>query len=422
MEHILQTLEARGLLDDVTSPEVHKALQSPVTLYAGFDPSSDSLQAGNFVTIMALSHFQRCGHKVIALVGGATGMIGDPSGKTSERSFLSAEEVDRNQEGIRENLARILDFDHPTAPACIVNNNDWLNDFGVVDFLRDVGRHFRLGVMLGKESVRARLNSEAGMSFTEFSYQLLQAYDFLRLHDTMGCRLQIGGSDQWGNITAGIDLIRKLRGVETYGVTMPLVCDSAGRKFGKSEDNAVFLDHRRTSYYDFYQFFVRAADADVIRFLKILTLVPLAEIAELAKQLEEAPEARAAQTRLAEEVTRMVHGDHGLAVARRASAVLFGESMAGLHAEDLLDIFANVPSVELPRQDVEERSLVDLAASSGLCRSKSDARRLIQNGGLYLNNTRVADVEATASAADVVDGRVLVLRSGKKKFLLVKVV
>ncbi len=421
MGTVLDVLKERGLYEDQTSPELERALERPLCVYAGFDPSSESLQAGNYVTIMALAHFQRAGHRVVALVGGATGMIGDPSGKSAERALLSPEQVARNQAGIRENLSRFLDFDHPTAPAVIVNNHDWLGRFSFIEFLRDVGKHFRMGTMLGKESVRARLNSEAGMSFTEFSYQLLQAYDFLHLFDTLGCTLQIGGSDQWGNITAGMDLVRKLRGAEAYGLTIPLVCDSSGAKFGKSEGNAVYLDQRKTSYYDFYQFFLRTADADAERFLKIFTFLAPAEIAALVEELRTAPEQRAAQRRLAAEVTRAVHGAHGLQVAQQASEVLFGASMAGLQADDLLTVFAHVDARELPAAAVSGQPVVDVAAAAGLCKSKGEARRLIQSGGLYINNERVGAVDALVAAGQIVDGRVLVLRSGKRTFLLVRV-
>jgi len=420
MNNVVHLLEERGLLDNITSPDLVKAVESPLTVYAGFDPSSDSLQAGNFASIMALCHFQRCGHKIICLVGGATGMIGDPSGKSADRNLLSEEQVEHNLAGIRENLSRFLDFKHPAAPAVIVNNNDWMKEFTFIRFLRDVGKHFRMGAMLGKESVKARLESEAGISFAEFSYQLLQAYDFLRLYDTAGCKVQIGGSDQWGNITAGVDLIRKLRGVEAYGLTIPLVCDSAGQKFGKSEGNAVYLDHRKTSYYDFYQFFWRTTDVDVIRFLKIFTFLPLNEIKALEEQVGKEPEKRAAQTRLAEEVTRTVHGAEGLRVAQRASAVLFGESMEGMNAADLLGIFANVPSAEMARDKTVGMPIVDLAAAAGLCKSKGEARRLVEQGGLYVNNRRVVGLEAKVTSSDMVDGRVLALRSGKKTFHLVK--
>ncbi len=421
MADVIDILKERCLLEDVTGPGVEKILESSRTVYAGFDPTSSSLAIGNFVPIMAMAHFQRCGHKVIAVVGGATGMIGDPSGRTEERVFLSEAEIECNTIGIKRDLGKFLDFDHPTAPAEIVNNNDWMRDITFVEFLRDIGKHFRLGSMLGKESVRSRLNSEAGMSFTEFSYQLLQAYDFLRLYDTRGCELQVGGSDQWGNITAGVDLVRKLRGAEVYGLTFPLVCDSTGQKFGKSEGNAVYLDSNVTSYYDFYQFFVRVMDSDVIRFLKIFTFLPLTEISKLEQEVKNAPENRVAQKKLAEEVTRIVHGEHGLQVALRASAVLFGESMDGLNAGDLMEIFANVDSTELTRHEVDGVPVVDIVAATGLCDSKGAARRLIENKGLYINNRRVESIDAKVSSSDIIDGVVLVLRSGKKNFHLVKI-
>lgn len=421
MDNVIDILRQRHLFEDQTSPDLEQAVTTPLTLYAGFDPTSYSLQAGNFVTIMALAHFQRCGHRVVALVGGATAMIGDPSGKSSERQLLSAQSVEANVVGIRENLSRFLDFDHPTAPALIVNNVDWHRQFTFIDFLRDVGKNFRMGSMLGKESVRARLTSESGMSFTEFSYQMLQAYDFLHLFDEEGCRVQIGGSDQWGNITAGVELVRRVRGDEVFGMTFPLVCDSAGQKFGKSEGNAIYLDHNLTSYYDFYQFFLRTADADVVRYLKIFTFLPLAEIEALAAQLQREPQKRQAQKVLAEDVTRRVHGDEGLRVAQQASAVLFGESMAGLKADDLLAIFANVGSAALARDAVADQPVWVVAAEAGLCKSKGEARRLIQSGGLYLNNTRVPDLDATVSAAAIIDDRLCVLRSGRKNYRLVRV-
>lgn len=418
--NVLDLLRQRGLVENVTSPDLRQILESPLTVYAGFDPSSDSLQAGNYVTLMVLSHFQRAGHRVIALVGGATGLIGDPSGKASERRMMDLTEVERNVRGIEENLSRILDFRHPTAPAKIVNNMDWFRDFTVVDFLRDVGRHFRLGTMLAKETVKARLGSEAGMSFSEFCYPLLQAYDFLRLYDQEGCRLQVGGSDQWGNITAGIELIRRIRGVETYGLTTPLICDSRGQKFGKSEGNAIYLDARRTSCYAFYQFFLRTADADVIRFLRIFTHLPEAEIEELERRLPAEPEKREAQLRLAEEVTRAVHGEAGLEQARRASSALFGAPLQDLAPEILLEVFADVPSAELLCSEVEGRPVAEVVVKAGLCPSGNAARRLIRDGGLYVNNRRVEGTDARIRTEDLLGGHLLVLRSGKKTYHLVK--
>jgi tyrosyl-tRNA synthetase len=421
MNNIIELLKERGLFDNLTNPDLASEVAAPMTVYAGFDPTSSSLQAGNFVTIMTLAHFQRCGHRPIAVVGGATGLIGDPSGKTVARALLEEREVASNLEGIRENLSRFLDFDHPTAPALIVNNYDWLKEFSFIGFLREIGKHFRMGAMLGKESVRARMQSEDGMSFTEFCYQLLQAYDFLWLHDRYGCRVQVGGSDQWGNITAGIDLIRKLRGVEAYGMTTPLVCDSSGRKFGKSEGNAIFLDARKTTQFDFYQFFLRTEDADAIRFLRIFTFLPAAEIAELEASLRENPGKRDAQRRLAEDVTRMVHGVAGLDTARRCTAALYGEAMDGLCAEDLLAVFHDVPSTTLGRGQVVGAAAVNLAADAGLCGSRGEARRLAQSGGLYLNNRRVDDIGRLVEDRDVVDGALVILRSGKKKYHIVRV-
>ncbi len=421
MKTIIDILKERELFEDMTSPELPEKAESQLTVYAGFDPSSDSLQVGNLVTLMTLARFQKEGHNVIAVAGGATGMIGDPSGKSTERNLLSEEEVEKNLEGIKENLARILDFDDEKATAKIVNNNDWFREFTFIEVLRDIGKHFRMGSMLGKESVKARLNSEEGMSFAEFSYQLLQAYDFLKLFEAEGCTVQLGGSDQWGNITAGTDLVRKLKGAEVYGVTVPLVCDSNGVKFGKSEGNALYLDSRKTSVYDFYQFFVRTGDVDVIRYLKILTFLPMEEINELERSLNEAPEKRAAQKKLAEEVTRIVHGEDGLQSAVKASAVLFGESMEGLAAEDILGIFADAPSSELASADVIGRSVIDVAVAAGLSKSKGEARRLIQNGGMNVNNVRISDIDAQVSEGDVIDGKLLVLRSGKKNYRLVRV-
>ncbi len=423
MANVLNILQERGLLDNVTDPGLGDFLSaSPRTVYAGFDPTSSALAVGNLVPIMALAHFQRCGHRVIAVVGGATGMIGDPSGKSDERPFLSETEVSLNAAGIRRNLSRFLDFEHPAASATILNNSDWVRDVTIIDFMRNIGKHFRLGSMLGKESVKARLSSESGMSFTEFSYQLLQAYDFLKLYEEEGCVLQVGGSDQWGNITAGIDLIRKIRGGDAYGLTVPLVCDSTGQKFGKSEGNSVYLDSSMTSFYDFYQFFVRVTDADAIRFLKMFTFLPMDEIRGIEDQMKTAPEGRVAQKKLAAEVTRIAHGEYNLKVALRASAVLFGESMEGLRASDLLGIFANVSSTELNRMEVERALVVDVVAATGLCDSKGAVRRLIENHGLYINNRRVEGIDERIKVEEIIDGVILVLRSGKKNFHLVKVV
>jgi tyrosyl-tRNA synthetase len=420
MPNVLETLRARGLFEAATDEALGRFLEQPTAVYAGFDPTSDALQVGNFVAIMGLAHFQRAGHRPVALVGGATGLIGDPSGKSTERALLSPEQVERHLAGIRENLSRFLDFDDPRAPARIVNNYDWIGRFTYLEFLREVGKHFRVGAMLARECVRKRLESESGLSYAEFSYQLIQAYDFLHLYDTQDVRVQIGGSDQWGNITAGIELIRRLRGGEAYGLTFPLVCDSHGQKFGKSEGNAIYLDARRTSYYDFYQFFIRTEDADVIRFLKIFTFLPLEEIAALEEEMKRQPEARIPQRRLAEEMTRMVHGTRGLRIAQEASRVLFGGEVEGVSADDLMAIFAHVPSKTLSSAEAIGATATEVAVRAGLGASKGEVRRLAQGGGFYWNGRRLTDPEQRVRADDFIEGRVAVLRAGRKQFTLLR--
>ena len=421
MEHVIDTLKARGLFENWTDPGVYDLLKEPQTVYCGFDPSADSLQAGNVVAIMTLCHYQRAGHKVLALVGGATGMVGDPSFKTSERKLLTAEQVAHNAEGIKENLSRFLDFGPGPGQATLVNNLDWFGKFSFIDYIRDVGRHFRMGNMLGKDSVRARLESPNGMSFTEFCYQTMQGYDFLHLYDEFGCRVEAGGSDQWGNITAGTDLVHYVRGAQCYGVTVPLVKDSSGKKFGKSEGNAMFLDSRRTSCYKFYQFFLRSEDSVVVRYLKAFTFLPLSEIAQLEEAVKTAPEKREAQRVLAEDVVRRVHGEEGLAQALRATRALFGGSVAGMSADELLGAFEDAPSAELPAAEAFGQPLAKVAAQAGLFKSQGEARRMADGGGFYLNGERVGAAEPfTADRA--IEGRVAVLRAGKKNHLVLKLV
>ncbi len=391
-----------------------------VTGYIGFDPSADSLHVGSLLVVMALVHLQRHGHSPIAIVGGGTGMIGDPSGKTLERQLLTREQIEHNLQGIREQLSRFLDFHSRTSPARLVNNADWLASLNLLDFLRDIGKHFTVNYMLAKESVEKRM--EAGISYTEFSYMLLQAYDFLVLYDRYGCVLQMGGSDQWGNITAGIDLIRRLRGAQAHGLVMPLVTTSTGVKFGKTEAGAVWLDASKTSPFRFYQFWLNTADADVIQYLKFFTLATPQEVAELEEAVSSHPERREAQRRLAEEVTRSVHGESGLRKAQAATAVLFGGEVSGLSVAELLDIFQDVPSLSLPRQRFEGAGmpLPDLVAEAGLAPSRSEARRLIQGGGVAVSNRKVSDVRHMVTLQDAVDGRVLVLRRGAREYRLVR--
>ena len=417
---LFQELVARGLVQSVSDPELEQMLETPQPIYCGFDPSASSLQAGNLVSIMTLRRLQLAGHHVIALVGGATGLIGDPSGKSAERNMLTVEQVAENKKGIRENLARILDFDGPNA-ARMVDNYEWYSGLSAIAFLRDVAINFRVPQMLAKESVKKRLEaSEGALTFTEFSYQILQGNDFLHLYDTYGCTMEVGGADQWGNITAGTDLVRKMRGRPVYGLTFPLLLDGSGKKFGKSEGNAMFMSAEKTSVYDWYQFFLRSADEDVIRYLKVFSLRPLDEIAELERQMKANPEARIPQKALAEEVTTLVHGAAGLETARGATQALVGGDVAGKGAAELETIFKDVKSAELARADVVGKSVWAVAALAGMFKSNGEARRMAQQGGLSLNGAK-ADAARAFAEGDLVEGRVAVLRSGKKNFFLLRV-
>ena len=417
---LFEELEARGLVEAVTDPEIGRMLETPQTVYCGFDPSASSLQAGNLVSIMMLRRLQLKGHKIIALVGGATGLIGDPSGKSAERNMLTLEQVAENKKGIRENLSRILDFDGPNA-AIMVDNYDWYSGLSAIAFLRDVAINFRVPQMLAKESVKKRLEaSEGALTFTEFSYQILQGNDFLHLFDQYGCTMEVGGADQWGNITAGTDLVHKMRGKTAFGLTFPLLLDGSGKKFGKSEGNAMFMSAEKTSVYDWYQFFLRSADDDVIRYLKVFSLRSLEEIADLEAQMKAHPEARIPQKALAEELTRLVHGEEGLKTALGATQTLFGGDVSGKSADELETIFKDVKSATLAKADIVGKSVFAVAAAAGMFKSNGEARRMAQQGGLSLNGAK-ADDKRVFAEDDLVDGRVAVLRSGKKNYFLVKV-
>lgn len=424
MTPLLDELRWRGLLQDATQGvEEHLSGGSRVG-YIGFDPTARSLHVGSLLVIMGLVHLQRAGHTPIALVGGGTGLIGDPSGKTRERQLLTADVVAENAEGIRAQLEHFLDFGAVSNAARMRNNLDWLGKLRLIDFLRDVGKHFSVNQLMAKESVRRRLESEeTGLSFTEFSYALLQSYDFLELHRREGCTLQMGGSDQWGNITAGIDLVRRMDGARAYGVVMPLVTNASGAKFGKSEAGNVWLDPALTSPYQFYQFWINTDDADVVRYLRYFTLLERERVDELADAVEREPHRRAAQAALAEDVTRRVHGESGLAEARRATEALFGGALDGISAAEIAEVFADVPSTELPRARLDGGlPLVDLLVETGVASSKGDARRAIEGGGVYVNNRRVEGVDASVSASDAIGGRYLVLRKGKRSYHLVHLV
>jgi len=420
--NVYETLSQRGFISHQSDEKMADKLAQSVVLYAGFDPTAESLHIGNLLQIMLLAQFQRHGHRPIALVGGATAMIGDPSGKSEERNLLTEETIQKNLAGIKAQLQHFLDFDSGDNAAIMVNNADWIGQFSFVEFLRDVGKYFRVGEMMGKESVRKRLQSDVGMSFTEFSYQLLQAYDFLHLNREHNCILQVGGDDQWGNITAGIDLTRKLEAKAVYGITSPLITDASGQKFGKtSTGRKCWLDANLTSPYEFYQYWIRSDDRDVIKLLKYFTFLPLEEIEQLAKELQEQPEKRQAQKVLAQEVTRLVHGDEQLAVAQKAAQVLFGEEISGLSDRDLSSIFADVPSTTLTRNQLDQGLvLLDILCECKLCKSRGEAKKLIKSGGAYVNNVRVDTIEHTLTTDSLASETILILRSGKKNYHLVR--
>jgi len=418
-----ETLQSRGLVEIVSDPKLAEILDAePVPFYCGFDPTAKSLQLGNLFAIVTMRRLQMLGHRPVALVGGATGMIGDPSGRSTERNLQSADAVEENLKGIRRQLERLIDFEDPAAGAVMVNNHDWLGAFGFLEFLRDVGRRFRVGEMLAKESVRRRMDAEEGVSYTEFTYQILQAYDFHHLHKNHGVRLQIGGGDQWGNITAGIDFIRKMDGAEAYGFVIPLVTDSRGQKFGKSAGNAIYLDPDMTSPYQMYQYLLNADDASVIQYLRYYSFLPLEDIEALARETAERPERRLAQKALAADVVSYVHGNDGLMAAERATRVLFGEAVEGLTDRELAAVFADAPMVELPRATLAAGlNVVDLLASTPLWKGKNDARRSVDQRGAYLNNLPVEDAARTLSEADLGGMSAFVVRKGKKNYALVKI-
>jgi len=428
---LFSELEARGLIKQTTDPSLKDLLsKESVTVYCGFDPTSDCLHVGHLLPLLTLRRFQLAGHKPIAVAGGATGMIGDPSGKSAERSLLNEEQLQKNLEGITEILKRFLEFKGSNA-ARVMNNGDWFKGMSYVEFLRDVGKHFTINHMMAKESVRARLEDrEHGISYTEFSYMLLQAYDFYHLHEKEGCKLQIGGSDQWGNITAGTDLIRRMRAAHdpspvehettAFGLTQPLVSKSDGTKFGKTESGAVWLDASRTSPYQFYQFFIQTADADVVTYLNYFTFLSLEEIAALAESVKTAPEKRLAQTTLAREMTKLVHGEAELARTEKATQALFGSGIKELDRQTLLEVMAGAPSTQLAKDRLGAGlPLIDALAESGLCQSKGAARKEIAGGGIYINNDRVTDPMQVLKAEHLIAGAYVVLRKGKRTYHLV---
>ncbi|MCL2306421.1 MAG: tyrosine--tRNA ligase [Planctomycetaceae bacterium] len=420
---IFHELTWRGLIHQATDERLGAILaEKPRTVYVGFDPTADSLHLGHFVPLMNLRRFQKAGHIPIALLGGATGMIGDPSGKSEERNLISEEVIRKNIDAIRVQMERFLDFDSAKCRAIMVNNYDWTGKFSFLEFLRDVGKHFPVNVMLAKDSVKQRLQrTDSGLSYTEFSYMLLQSYDFVHLHRTLGCELQLGGSDQWGNITAGIDLARRLDSAQLYGITFPLLTKSDGGKMGKTESGTLWLDPEKTSPYTFYQYWINLDDADVEKVLCFFTEIPEREMKELCDAHRKNPGGRSAQKRLAEELTRLIHGEYGLAIARQASEIFFGGEITRLDDSRLSSIFADVPSCLLKRSQLDEGlPLIDAVYCAKLATSKAEARRTIQQGGIYVNNKPVSDVDTKLTVADLASETILVLRSGKKRYALVQ--
>ena len=421
MPTLSEDLTFRGLIHQMTDTDLPKRFDQPgLTVYAGFDPSADSLHVGNLMQLCTLRRFQEAGHRAISLAGGGTGMIGDPGGKQDERQLLSLETIEGYLQGIRPQLGQFLNLDDGSA--LLLNNADWLGSLSTLEYLRDVGKHFTVNQMVTKESVRSRFDRpDQGISYTEFSYMLLQAYDFLRLHLDHGCDVQFGGSDQWGNITMGVDYIRRVSGDEVWGFTTPLIVKADGTKYGKTESGTVWLDPRRTSPFAMYQFFLNTPDEQVGDLLRFLTFLEHGDITELDRLTAEQPQRREAQRALARAVTGLVHGDAEVAKCEEASAALFGVEIAGLSEDMLLAVTEDAPTTTIPRSDLLDAiTLVDLLERTGLVKSKKEARRTVEQGGAYVNNLRQTEDGRTFAPGDLLHDRYLVLRKGKKEVHIVK--
>ena len=421
---IIEELEWRDLISDCTDREglQERLAKGPITLYCGFDPTADSLHVGSLVPLLALRRFQLCGHHPIAVAGGATGSIGDPSGKTAERQLLTHELLKANIEGVKVQLGSFMEFEGVENAAQLVDNADWTAPLSFLDVLRDIGKHFKVNAMVSKESVRARMEDrDVGISYTEFSYMILQALDFHYLCETQDCELQVGGSDQWGNITAGIDLIHRKQNRQAYGLTLPLITNADGTKFGKTESGAVWLDVNRTSIYQFYQFWVRVDDRDVVRYLKYFTFLSRDEVEELASQHEAEPHARIAHKALAREVTALVHGEEAVTEAIRASEILFGGELEGITEATFREVAGEVPTCELStdRFGGEGLWLPELLHEAGLAQSRGQARKDVKGGGVYVNGKRIDDEQHKLTASDLMFGKYLLLRRGKRNYAVV---
>lgn len=414
---IVSNLEARGLLQDVSDRAAIAKLPAGTPCYVGIDPTAPSLQIGNLLPILASIHLAKMGLKPIILFGGATGSIGDPSGKASERQLLEREVIDHNVKCHQATVSQIIDRCGVTAQ--FVNNYDWTKNLSVIEFLRDIGKHLTVNYMLQKEHVKTRVEGD-GLSFTEFSYMLLQAFDFYHLHKTMDCKLQVGGSDQWGNLTAGLELIRKKSQAEAYALSWPLITDRNGAKFGKTGTRTLWLDPKATSPYRFHQFFLNVDDADAIRYLKIFTFLDLAQIAEVEATMKSAPEKREAQTLLADSVCNLVHGQDATNDAKNCAKVLFGGPLSGLSQSQLEDIFSDVPSVSISKEKAAAATLIDLLTEVGAAKSKGEARKLIEGGGAYINNDRASD-NIKLAESPYSSNNLLVLRTGRKNYYLVRI-
>ena len=428
--NFIEELKWRGMLHDIM-PGTEELLQKEVTKgYIGFDPTADSLHIGHMVQVMLLAHFQRAGHIPIALVGGATGMIGDPSGRAEERSLLDEQTLRKNQEGIRKQLSRFLDFESESEnSAILVNNYDWMKEYSFLGFIRDIGKHITVNYMMAKDSVKKRLGSDAkeGMSFTEFSYQLVQGTDFLQLYNKYGCRLQMGGSDQWGNIVTGTELIRRKTGGEAFALTCPLITKSDGSKFGKTEAGNVWLDPEKTSPYHFYQFWLNVSDEDAAKYIKIFTLLGHEEIEDLISEHKKSPHERLLQKRLAEEITVVVHSQQELDSVKEASQILFGkgttESLTKMDERTFLSVFESAPIAEVSR-DIFTRdvSIGELCTTyTGIFTSKGDLKRLVQQGGFSINKEKIADIDQKITPEVLLNNKYLLVQKGKKNYTLIKV-
>ena len=424
---ILDELTWRGLINDCTDSEAltERLGKGPIVLYCGFDPTSDSLHVGNLVPLIALRRFQDQGHIPVALAGGATGAIGDPSGKSAERTLLTRETLQENITAVKTQLGKLLDFDTSSNPARLLDNADWTENVTLLDFLRDIGKHFTVNNMVAKESVRARMEDrDVGISYTEFSYMLLQAFDFYHLKKEHECDLQIGGSDQWGNITAGIELTRRKLNATVFGLTLPLITNTDGTKFGKTEAGAVWLDSTRTSIYKFYQFWIRTDDRDVIRYLKYFTFLSRDQITELEKSHTENPSAREAHTALAIAMTDLIHGQNATKETQQASQILFGGGLEGIGEKTFNEIVGEVPTVEIEKSKLEGEGMpiLELFVTSSLCQSNGQARKDLQGGGLNLNNERQSDPKLKITTDSLLFGKHLLLRKGKRNYTVISAV